>query len=88
MLLPFEDGAYCSARSAVYHCGSDLGWSDLFWFHTFDSLGPNWSPRIVIYGDMGNANAQSLPRLKQMPKKNLKQMWEIITLFFLCYYCM
>lgn len=49
----------------VYHVGSDLGWSDLFWFNTFDSFGPDWSPRFAIYGDMGNANAQSLPRLQR-----------------------
>ena len=46
----------------VYHCGSDQGWSDLFWFRTYDSFGPNWSPSVALFGDMGNANAQSLPR--------------------------
>ncbi|RUS75262.1 hypothetical protein EGW08_016977 [Elysia chlorotica] len=43
--------------------GSNLGFSDLFTFKTWPS-GEKWSPRIVMYGDMGNENAQSLPRLQ------------------------
>lgn len=48
----------------VYHCGSDLGWSEEFWFW---SLNPteNWSPRLAVYGDLGNINAKSLPFLQQ-----------------------
>jgi len=48
----------------MYHCGSDLGWSDIFVFNTV----PNdtaWSPRLAVYGDLGNENAQSLARLQQ-----------------------
>lgn len=26
--------------------------------------GTDWSPRIVMFGDLGNVNAQSLPRLQ------------------------
>lgn len=26
--------------------------------------GNNWSPRFAIFGDLGNENAQSLPRLQ------------------------
>lgn len=48
----------------VYHCGSDLGWSELFTFTTIKE-GSNWSPRLAVFGDMGNKNAQSLPRLQQ-----------------------
>jgi hypothetical protein len=28
-------------------------------------LGTDWSPRFAIFGDMGNTNAQSLPRLQE-----------------------
>lgn len=48
----------------VYHCGSLLGWSALYWFHTPPDH-EVWSPNIVIYGDLGNENAQSLPRLQE-----------------------
>jgi hypothetical protein len=27
--------------------------------------GSNWSPSFAIFGDMGNLNAQSLPRLQE-----------------------
>lgn len=27
--------------------------------------GSNWSPRFAIFGDLGNENAQSLPRLQE-----------------------
>ena len=27
--------------------------------------GSNWAPRFAIYGDLGNINAQSLPRLQK-----------------------
>ncbi|KAL5022490.1 hypothetical protein ScPMuIL_001645 [Solemya velum] len=47
----------------VYHCGSSLGWSSRYSF-TAMRQGNNWSPRIVMFGDMGNVNAQSLPRLQ------------------------
>ncbi|XP_073830324.1 acid phosphatase type 7-like isoform X2 [Musca autumnalis] len=48
----------------VYHCGSSLGWSSLYWFKT-PPREHTWSPSLVIYGDMGNENAQSLPRLQE-----------------------
>ena len=47
----------------AYNVGSDLGWSDVFMFKTFPR-GSDWSPRIVVFGDMGVANAKSLPRLQ------------------------
>lgn len=47
-----------------YHCGSSLGWSAIYWFHTpFDHH--NWSPSMAIYGDMGVVNAASLPALQR-----------------------
>lgn len=48
----------------VYHCGSQLGWSDLFWFQTPPN-NSNWAPSLAIYGDMGTENAQSLAVLQQ-----------------------
>lgn len=48
----------------AYHCGSDLGWSELFTFRAMQA-GTAWSPRFAVYGDMGNENAQSLGRLQK-----------------------
>lgn len=28
-------------------------------------VGPDWSPRFAVFGDMGNINPQSLPRLQE-----------------------
>lgn len=36
----------------------------MYWFVTPPSDLNNWAPSIAIYGDMGNVNAQSLPRLQ------------------------
>ncbi|XP_070496503.1 acid phosphatase type 7 [Chironomus tepperi] len=48
----------------IYHCGSTQGWSPIFYFKTFPE-GADWQPRIALYGDMGNENIQSLPRLQE-----------------------
>lgn len=56
---------------AAYHCGSSLGWSDLFFFTTAPDENTPWSPQIVIYGDMGNENAQSLARLQEETQRGL-----------------
>nr|CAD7447255.1 unnamed protein product [Timema bartmani] len=55
----------------VYHCGSDLGWSDLLWFNTPPTDTDYWRPSLAIFGDMGNENAQSLPRLQQETQRGL-----------------
>ncbi|KAK3914980.1 Acid phosphatase type 7 [Frankliniella fusca] len=47
-----------------YHVGSDRGWSAIYWFMTPPENLNEWAPSIAIYGDMGNVNAQSLPRLQ------------------------
>lgn len=47
-----------------YHCGSNDGWSAVYWFRTIQD-GTDWSPRFAIYGDLGNVNAQSVPRLQE-----------------------
>ena len=54
----------------IYHCGSSLGWSAVFFFTTFPS-GTKWSPRIALFGDMGNENIQSLPRLQEETQRGL-----------------
>ncbi|RMZ98494.1 iron zinc purple acid phosphatase [Brachionus plicatilis] len=51
-------------KSYKYHCGSPkYGWSDIFYFTAMPE-GTKWSPRFAIFGDLGNENAQSLPRLQ------------------------
>ena len=47
-----------------YHCGSKLGWSSVYYFKTMRS-DQDWSPRFAVFGDMGNVNAQSLPRIQE-----------------------
>ena len=53
-----QDTAY------FYRVGSNVTLSDLF-FCTSLNHGSDWSPHIAIYGDMGNVNAQSIPRLQR-----------------------
>uniref|UniRef100_A0A8C5QW07 Purple acid phosphatase n=1 Tax=Leptobrachium leishanense TaxID=445787 RepID=A0A8C5QW07_9ANUR len=48
----------------VYHCGSDRGWSPRFSFRALQR-GSAWGPRLAVFGDMGNENAQSLARLQK-----------------------
>lgn len=48
----------------VYHCGSSLGWSEVFWFRTLNDT-QDWAPRLAVYGDLGNINAKSLPFLQE-----------------------
>ena len=54
----------------VYHCGSEDGWSALYFFTTMKD-GQDWSPRFAVYGDMGNENGQSIPRLQKDVEKGL-----------------
>lgn len=54
----------------IYHCGSSLGWSSVFFFKTFPD-GTMWKPRIALFGDMGNENSQSLPRLQEETQRGL-----------------
>ncbi|XP_034952744.1 acid phosphatase type 7 [Chelonus insularis] len=54
----------------VYHCGSRHGWSNLFYV-TIPPESETWKPQIVIFGDMGNENAQSLARLQEEAQKGL-----------------
>ncbi|XP_030575500.1 acid phosphatase type 7 isoform X4 [Archocentrus centrarchus] len=52
------------AASYVYHCGSDEGWSDVFFFTALNDS-TSFSPRFAFYGDLGNENPQSLARLQK-----------------------
>lgn len=55
----------------TYHCGSKFGWSDVFFVMTPPDDSPNWAPQVVIFGDMGNENAQSLARLQEETQRGL-----------------
>uniref|UniRef100_A0A8C6U6V2 Purple acid phosphatase n=1 Tax=Neogobius melanostomus TaxID=47308 RepID=A0A8C6U6V2_9GOBI len=48
----------------VYHCGSDEGWSDVFYFTALNDSAL-FSPKFALYGDLGNENPQSLARLQK-----------------------
>ena len=52
----------------------DCGWSDLFWFRTFPEVGSEWSPKLAIFGDMGNVNAVSLPYLQAESQSGMYDM--------------
>lgn len=59
-----------SGGTYYYHCGSDESWSPVFFFKAaLKSL--NWSPSFAVYGDLGNENAQSLPRLQEETQKGM-----------------
>ncbi|XP_048586693.1 acid phosphatase type 7 isoform X1 [Nematostella vectensis] len=47
-----------------YHCGGPDGWSEEFNFKARRD-GVDWSPRLAIFGDLGNKNAKSLPFLQE-----------------------
>ncbi|KAL5022477.1 hypothetical protein ScPMuIL_001632 [Solemya velum] len=54
----------------TYRCGSTMGWSNLYRF-TAMKAGNNWSPRLVMFGDLGNSNAQSLPRVQEDTQRGM-----------------
>nr|CAD7595216.1 unnamed protein product [Timema genevievae] len=54
----------------VYHCGSELGWSPVFWFKTRPA-GQSWSPMLAVYGDLGNSYAESLTLLQKEAQRGL-----------------
>uniref|UniRef100_A0A8C5HC66 Purple acid phosphatase n=1 Tax=Gouania willdenowi TaxID=441366 RepID=A0A8C5HC66_GOUWI len=58
----------------VYHCGSDGGWSDVFYFTALNDSS-SFSPRFALYGDLGNENPQSLARLQ---KETQQGMYDVI----------
>ncbi|XP_043088378.1 acid phosphatase type 7 isoform X1 [Puntigrus tetrazona] len=62
------------AAAYVYHCGSDAGWSDIFFFTSLNES-TSFSPRFALFGDMGNENPQSLSRLQ---KETQLGMYDVI----------
>uniref|UniRef100_A0A3Q3VUA8 Purple acid phosphatase n=1 Tax=Mola mola TaxID=94237 RepID=A0A3Q3VUA8_MOLML len=62
------------AATYVYHCGSDVGWSDMFSFTALNDSS-SFSPRFAFYGDLGNENPQSLARLQ---KETQLGMYDVI----------
>jgi len=54
-----------------YKVGSDAyGYSKIFHFHTWPA-GNDWSPSLIIYGDLGVRNARSVPRLAKDVAANM-----------------
>ncbi|KAK7074236.1 hypothetical protein SK128_015058 [Halocaridina rubra] len=53
-----------------YHCGSPLGWSEMFSFKTWRN-GTDWPVSVALYGDMGAVNPQSLPRLQEETQRGM-----------------
>ncbi|XP_023227266.1 acid phosphatase type 7-like [Centruroides sculpturatus] len=47
-----------------YKCGSIKGWSDVYSFVTVPE-GTEWSPKVIVFGDLGLENARSAPRLQK-----------------------
>ncbi|XP_039366511.1 acid phosphatase type 7-like [Mauremys reevesii] len=54
----------------AYRCGSPRGWSRPYSFRALQN-GTNWSPRLAVFGDMGNVNPQSLPRLRRDTQQHM-----------------
>ena len=63
-------GSYFS----VYHVGCQVSISDVFYFKTFPDASTSWSPSVVMFGDMGNVNAQSMARLQEETQKGMYDM--------------
>ncbi|KAI2654037.1 Acid phosphatase type 7 [Labeo rohita] len=67
--------------SYVYHCGSDAGWSDIFYFTSLNES-VSFSPRFALFGDMGNENPHNFSHYKSrfsMPghTENLWYSWNV-----------
>lgn len=67
----------------VYHCGSDLGWSAEYYFDV-PRTDADWAPHIAIFGDMGNENAQSLPRLQREAQRGMYDTIIHVSSFLTC----
>ncbi|XP_067120071.1 acid phosphatase type 7-like [Centruroides vittatus] len=47
-----------------YRCGNNKNWSQIYKFTTHPR-GYNWSPKLLIFGDLGLRNARSMPSLER-----------------------
>ncbi|XP_074602984.1 acid phosphatase type 7-like [Brevipalpus obovatus] len=57
-------------RQYVYQVGSESGsWSDKFWFNSMIH-GSDWSPRLAIYGDMGDQDARILDKVYEKSQEH------------------
>ncbi|XP_042902962.1 acid phosphatase type 7 [Parasteatoda tepidariorum] len=54
----------------VYYCGSTDGWSTMYEFTALKN-GTDWSPTLVVYGDLGSKNARSLPQVQEEVQRGL-----------------
>ncbi|KAF7242251.1 Acid phosphatase type 7 [Varanus komodoensis] len=54
----------------AYRCGSEQGWSRPYSFQALLN-GSDWSPRFAVFGDLGQVNPQSLPRLQHETEMGL-----------------
>lgn len=70
ILVHYQTFQFSALIFVDYHCGSSKGWSAMFYFTTWPT-GSAWSPRLALYGDMGAANAQSLPRLQEDTQRGM-----------------
>ena len=61
-------------RVYYYRIESGLGFSDVYHFKTMKS-GTDWSPLLVVYGDLGTTNGISLPMLQ---KEAQNSSWDAI----------
>ena len=71
-------------RFTAYKCGNGIVWSSVYQF-TAKRTDPDWSPSIVMYGDMGSTNARSLIALQEETNKGyydaVFHVGKIISLF-------
>ena len=51
-----------------YHVGSKRGWSNLFWFKSLPD-GTDWTPRLAVFGDLGNINGISIGPLQVIHRR-------------------
>jgi len=60
-----------------YHVGSHRGWSNLFWFKSLPA-GSDWTPRIGVFGDLGNINGISIAPLQEESQRgHFDLIWHV-----------
>lgn len=69
-----------------YHVGSRRGWSNLFWFKSLPD-GTDWTPRIAVFGDLGNKNGISIAPLQEESQKgHFDLLWHVGDLAYNLHY--